>query len=155
MPTPSLIPSQEQAASLFESFAINPIPRQRDSLCAKVVTGPQADKSARFPQCMHVVGIQKLTTALINSWRELLVTDREDNKQPSFEVFSVKEGSKDRSFFNRIGTAFRHKDGEGHTISLNALPVNDKIVLRTPKDRLNDMRSSEPPARRKHNDRDR
>lgn len=51
---------------------------------------------------------------------------RDDKNQPSFEVFSVKDGPEEKSFFNRIGTAFRHKDGEGHTISLNALPVNDK-----------------------------
>jgi len=79
---------------------------------------------------------------------------RDDKNQPSFEVFSVKDGPEDKSFFNRIGTAFRHKDGEGHTISLNALPVNDKIVLRTPKERLDEMRSANP-QRRERSDRER
>ena len=79
---------------------------------------------------------------------------RDDKTEPSFEVFSVKEGNNDKSFFNRIGTAFRHKDGEGHTISLNALPVNDKIVLRTPKERLDEMRSSTP-RRRERDERER
>ena len=78
---------------------------------------------------------------------------REGKNEPSFEVFSVKDGPEDKSYFNRIGTAFRHKDGEGHTISLNALPVNDKIVLRTPKERLDEMRSSEP-RRRGRNERE-
>jgi hypothetical protein len=81
---------------------------------------------------------------------------RDDNKnEPSFEVFSVKDGKEDKSFFNRIGTAFRHKDGEGHTISLNALPINDKIVLRTPRERLEEMRSTEPPRRRERGERER
>lgn len=79
----------------------------------------------------------------------------DDKNGPSFEVFSVKAGKEDKSFFNRIGTAFRHKDGEGHTISLNALPINDKIVLRTPKERLEEMRSNEPRRRRERDDRDR
>ncbi len=78
---------------------------------------------------------------------------REGKNEPSFEVFSVKDGPEDKSYFNRIGTAFRHKDGEGHTISLNALPVNDKIVLRTPKERLDEMRSPEP-RRRGRNERE-
>lgn len=82
------------------------------------------------------------------------MANRDDKNQPSFEVFSVKDGPEKKSFFNRIGTAFRHKDGEGHTISLNALPVNDKIVLRTPKERLDDMRSSNP-QRRERSERDR
>lgn len=82
--------------------------------------------------------------------------DRNDKKsEPSFEVFSVKDGKGDKSFFNKIGTAFEHKDGEGHTISLNALPVNDKIVLRTPRERLDDMRSKEPRTRRERGERER
>ena len=79
---------------------------------------------------------------------------RDDNSETSMEAFSVKDGPEDKSFFNRIGTAFPHKDGEGYTISLNALPVNDKIVLRTPKERLDEMRSSNP-RRRERNDRER
>ena len=79
---------------------------------------------------------------------------RDDNSEPSMEAFSVKDGPEDKSFFNRIGTAFPHKDGEGYTISLNALPVNDKIVLLTPKERLDEMRSSNP-RRRERNDRER
>lgn len=79
----------------------------------------------------------------------------DDKNEPSFEVFSVKDGKEDKSFFNRIGTAFRHKDGEGHTISLNALPINDKIVLRTPRERLEEMRSPEPRRRRERGERDR
>ncbi|MGJ8530095.1 hypothetical protein [Maritalea sp.] len=82
------------------------------------------------------------------------MSKRDDKNEPSFEVFSVKDGPEEKSFFNRIGTAFRHKDGEGHTISLNALPVNDKIVLRTPKERLDEMRSPAP-RRRGREDRDR
>jgi len=59
---------------------------------------------------------------------------------PSHEAFSVREGKGDKSYFNRVGVAFEHKDGKGFNIDLEAVPVNGRIVLRKPLDRLKDMK---------------
>lgn len=62
-------------------------------------------------------------------------------KRPSFGAFQVKEGPEGQSYFNRIGTAFPHKDGQGHTVQLEALPVDGRVVLRTPQERLAETKS--------------
>lgn len=71
-----------------------------------------------------------------------------DNK-PSFEAYHVKEGQEDKSYFNRVGVAFPHKDGEGHTVQLDSVPVDGRIVLRTPKERLEEAREEQPRRRRR------
>jgi hypothetical protein len=82
------------------------------------------------------------------------MSERSDRKQPSFEAFHVKDGPDDKSYFNRVGAAFPHKDGEGHTVVLDSVPVNGRIVLRTPTERLEEERD-EKPSRRNRDERDR
>ena len=55
---------------------------------------------------------------------------------PTYHAYSVtaaKEGGKDR--WTRIGVFFPHDDGQGGTLTLDALPIHfdGRIVLRTPK----------------------
>jgi len=74
--------------------------------------------------------------------------ERRDNdgdpgsKRPSHIAFHVRGGEDAKAYFNRIGSAFPHKDGEGYNILLDALPVDGKVVLRTPQERLEDQRSN-------------
>lgn len=57
-------------------------------------------------------------------------------KRPSFIAYTVRQGGEDtKAYFNRIGAAFAHKDGEGHDILLYAVPVDGRITLRTPQER--------------------
>lgn len=74
--------------------------------------------------------------------------DTQHPKAPSFEAFSVTEGKDDKSYFTKIGASFEHKDGEGHSVELNALPTNGRIVLRTPRERLEEARQDDKPKRR-------
>ncbi len=62
---------------------------------------------------------------------------------PSHHAFSVREGSDGKSYFNRVGSAFVHKDGKGFNVNLDSVPVDGRVVLRTPKDRLKDMKAGE------------
>lgn len=62
-------------------------------------------------------------------------------KRPSFGAFQVKDGPEGQSYFNRIGSAFVHKDGQGHTVQLDAVPVDGRVILRTPQERVADARS--------------
>lgn len=64
------------------------------------------------------------------------MSEKEPVKAPSFEAFQVKDGKSGESFFTRVGAAFPHKDGQGHTVALDAIPVDGRIVLRSPKERL-------------------
>lgn len=64
------------------------------------------------------------------------MSEKETSKAPSFEAFQVKDGKSGEAYFTRVGAAFAHKDGQGHTVALDAIPVDGRIVLRSPKDRL-------------------
>ncbi|GFE65541.1 hypothetical protein [Litoreibacter roseus] len=77
-----------------------------------------------------------------------------DPKLPSFDAFTVTEGKDDKSYFTKIGASFEHKDQQGHTIDLKALPIDNRIVLRTPRERLEENRKDDKP-RRQRSDRDR
>lgn len=60
------------------------------------------------------------------------------SKRPDLIAFHVTEPGDERSksFWTRIGAAWRHDDGEGYNIDLQLLPATGgKIVLRVPKDR--------------------
>ncbi len=37
-----------------------------------------------------------------------------------------------KSFWNKVGAAWKHKDGHGYTIQIEVVPINGRIVLRTP-----------------------
>lgn len=56
------------------------------------------------------------------------------NRKPDFNVYMVSGGGKDRKgFWTKIGAAWRHEDGEGFNVSLEAFPTNGQLVIRAPK----------------------
>ena len=62
------------------------------------------------------------------------INEVRETKGPAFIAYTVTEKG-ESSYWTAIGVAFNHKDGEGFSIELDALPVNGgRIVLRTPKD---------------------
>lgn len=72
------------------------------------------------------------------------MSDRTEKQRPSFTAYQVKTDRDDKSHFTKVGAAFPHKDGKGHTIALDAMPVDGKIVLRSAKDRLNAPKQDRP-----------
>jgi hypothetical protein len=38
----------------------------------------------------------------------------------------------EKSFWNKVGAAWAHKDGKGCTLQLETCPINGRIVLRAP-----------------------
>ena len=69
------------------------------------------------------------------------------SNMPSHKVFVV-EGEGEDAFWTRVGSAWVHKDGKGFNVTLSALPVNGRLVLREPNDDEDDKTSSKT-ARRK------
>lgn len=53
---------------------------------------------------------------------------------PTHGAFVV-EGEGDNAFWTRIGAAWAHRDGQGFNVSLSAVPLNGRLVLRVRKDR--------------------
>ena len=63
-----------------------------------------------------------------------------DKQSPSFTAYQVKTDRDEKSHFTKVGAAFAHRDGKGHTVTLDAMPVDGRIVLRSAKERLKDHR---------------
>lgn len=63
-------------------------------------------------------------------------SEKAEAKNPSHFAYSVRDGKGEdaKGFWTKIGAFFPHEDGEGGTLILDALPIGDRIVLRTPKD---------------------
>lgn len=60
-------------------------------------------------------------------------------KQPSFVAYSVRQGKDEKQYYDRVGAAFPHNDGQGHTLQLSAYPIGGRIVIRSPWDRLDEL----------------
>jgi hypothetical protein len=60
--------------------------------------------------------------------------------KPSHIAYQVRENG-DKSYFNNIGAAFPHKDGNGFNVRLDALPKDGNITLRSFEERLKDART--------------
>jgi hypothetical protein len=52
--------------------------------------------------------------------------------QATFVAYSVQEGRKGRkAYWTKIGRLFPHDDSKGYDLVLNALPIGERIVIRT------------------------
>ena len=69
-----------------------------------------------------------------NSTKAVSKTNREPNR-PALVAWHVTERGRGRKFWNRLGAAWGHKEGEGITLFLDAIPVgfDGRIVLLPPK----------------------
>ena len=54
-------------------------------------------------------------------------------KAPDFLAWHVSQRD-DKSFWNKVGAAWSHKDDRGFTLQLESLPVGGRIVLRLPRE---------------------
>jgi hypothetical protein len=55
------------------------------------------------------------------------------SNRPSHKVYAVTKGNK-RNFWQEIGAAWAHPDGEGFNLKLDMLPLNGaEIIIRKPK----------------------
>lgn len=58
--------------------------------------------------------------------------NRNSNSRPTHNVYVV-EGEGDNAFWTKVGAAWQHADGEGLNLTLTALPLNGRLVIRPPK----------------------
>jgi hypothetical protein len=52
-------------------------------------------------------------------------------KTPDFIAFHVQTKG-DKTFWNKVGASWQHKDGKGFSLLLETLPIDGRIVLRQP-----------------------
>ncbi len=63
-----------------------------------------------------------------------MMASNTSSSKPAFNVFTVEERENQDPFWLKIGTVFSHKDQKGYNLILNALPLDNRLVLRVPSD---------------------
>lgn len=69
------------------------------------------------------------------------------SKSPTHIAYQVREGDDNKSYFNRIGAVWTHKDGEGFNIQLDSVPVDGKVTVRSVQDRIQEAKDNARDAR--------
>jgi len=81
------------------------------------------------------------------------MSENEKPNGPSHIAYQVQQGAEGAAHFNRIGSAFAHKDGQGFNLKLDSMPVDGRVTLRTTKDRIAAARENKAnPAARERGD---
>ncbi len=62
--------------------------------------------------------------------RENQTTNQAPNA-PDYLAWHVTQKG-EKSFWNKVGAAWAHKDGKGFTLQMETCPINGRIVLRLP-----------------------
>ena len=52
-------------------------------------------------------------------------------KAPDYLAWHVTQKG-EKSYWNKVGAAWAHRDGKGYTLQLETCPINGRIVLRLP-----------------------
>jgi hypothetical protein len=60
-------------------------------------------------------------------------TNTQAQNAPQYLAWHVTEKG-EKSYWNKVGAAWPHKDGKGYTLQLETCPINGRIVLRLPLD---------------------
>lgn len=75
------------------------------------------------------------------------MSNENKSKSPTHIAYQVREGDDNKSYFNRIGAVWTHKDGEGFNIQLDSMPVDGKVTVRSVQDRINEAKDNARDAR--------
>lgn len=51
-------------------------------------------------------------------------------RKPDYIAYNVTDGKEGKGFFNKVGAAWQHKDGQGYDLQLDSMPVNGRVTLR-------------------------
>jgi len=76
---------------------------------------------------IHLRGLDRKTGGAAN------VSPAIPARKPDFEVCNVREAAGDKSFWDRIGSAYAQEDGD-IVVHCEVIPLSGKIVLSVPKD---------------------
>lgn len=58
-----------------------------------------------------------------------------ENRRPDFAAYVVRDRDDKKANWRELGVGFRHKDGKGVDLLLDAVPVNGRLVIREIEDK--------------------
>lgn len=51
-------------------------------------------------------------------------------RKPDFIAYNVRDSQNEKGYWNKVGAAWQHHDGQGLDIQLESIPVDGRITLR-------------------------
>jgi hypothetical protein len=57
-----------------------------------------------------------------------------ETRGPAMIAWHIRKAG-EKSYWDRVGAAFAHKDGEGFDLVLDATPVDGRVTLRAPSEK--------------------
>jgi hypothetical protein len=57
------------------------------------------------------------------------------SKTPTHIAYHVRDVKGSESFWNRIGSAWQHADGNGFNVQIETMPIDGRITLRIPSEK--------------------
>ena len=51
-------------------------------------------------------------------------------RKPDFIAYNVRESQDGKGYWNKVGAAWQHRDGQGYDIQLDSVPVDGRVTLR-------------------------
>lgn len=61
------------------------------------------------------------------------MTKKSETKAPALIAWHVREAKGGKAYWTRIGAAWPHQNGDGHSLQLDLYPPDGRIVLLPPK----------------------
>lgn len=61
------------------------------------------------------------------------MTKKSETNAPALIAWHVREAKGGKAYWTRIGAAWPHQNGDGHTLQLDLYPLDGRIVLLSPK----------------------
>lgn len=58
-----------------------------------------------------------------------------EKNRPDLAAYVVRDRGDQKSTWREVGVAFKHKDGKGYDVLLDASPVDGRVVLREIEDK--------------------
>lgn len=55
-------------------------------------------------------------------------------RKPDMIVYSVRDTDEGKSYWNRVGVSFAHRDGRGSDLILESTPIDGRVTLREYRD---------------------
>ena len=75
-----------------------------------------------------------------NQMKDETAASAAKGRRPALEAYNVTEGKDGKGFFNKVGAAWEHKDGQGYDLRLDSIPVDGHVTLRELRDeRVQDL----------------
>lgn len=74
-------------------------------------------------------------------------------RKPDFLAYNVTNAKDGKGYFNQVGAAWMHKDGQGLDVQLNSMPISGRVTLRELRDEQMQEYSDQAPAQKQAQDR--